>query len=396
MPIKATIFCLLMLLFAPATRAESSRKTISESTEWQRLDSVKWQRPDTTKRWFHRHLRNIGKTMGKMNDIDTTYIEPQRYNFTAMIQNTNNFEVYVLNNQQRHHLTLAPEPAIRIGPYLGWRWIFLGYTIDIKHPFFNSTEQKRKEFDLSLYSSKIGFDLYYRKTGQDFKIRRLSMDDKIDTTPLEGMSFDGVESTVKGFNIYYIFNHRRFSYPAAFSQSTTQRKSAGSPLIGIGYTKHTLKFDWAEFYRLAFKHLKMNGKIEDIENLLETEEIRYTNISVSGGYAYNYVFAHNWLLAASATIGLAYKHSGGKILEDNFSLRRIISNNINFIGTTRFGVVWNNTKWYAGTSLIMHSFSYHREHFSTRNLFGNLNFYVGMNFGKRGKAKQNKDKTATK
>ena len=77
------------------------------------------------------------------------------------------------------------------------------------------------------------------------------MDDKIDTTPLEGMSFDGVESTVKGFNIYYIFNHRRFSYPAAFSQSTTQRKSAGSPLIGIGYTKHTLKFDWVEFYRLA-------------------------------------------------------------------------------------------------------------------------------------------------
>ena len=396
MPIKATIFCLLMLLFAPAIRAESSRKIISESTEWQHLDSVKWQRPDTTKRWFHRHLRNIGKTMGKMNDIDTTYIEPQQYNFTAMIQNTNNFEVYVLNNQQRHHLTLAPEPAIRIGPYLGWRWIFLGYTIDIKHPFFNSTEQKRKEFDLSLYSSKIGFDLYYRKTGQDFKIRRLSMEDKIDTTPLEGMSFDGVESTVKGFNIYYIFNHRRFSYPAAFSQSTTQRKSAGSPLIGIGYTKHTLKFDWAEFYRLAFKHLKMNVKIEDIEDLLETEEIRYTNISVSGGYAYNYVFAHNWLLAASATLGLAYKHSGGKILEDNFSLRRIISNNINFIGTTRFGVVWNNTKWYAGTSLIMHSFSYHREHFSTRNLFGNLNFYVGMNFGKRGKAKQNKDKTATK
>ena len=56
MPIKATIFCLLMLLFAPATRAESGGKTISESTEWQRLDSVKWQRPDTTKRWFHQQL----------------------------------------------------------------------------------------------------------------------------------------------------------------------------------------------------------------------------------------------------------------------------------------------------------------------------------------------------
>ena len=393
---KTIILCLLWLLSAPTTRAENGWKTIHNNDEWQCLDSVKWQRPDTTRR-KRRYQQNAGeKKKDTMNDVDTNYIEPQRYNFTVMVQNTNNFEMYALSSRKSHRLTLAPEPTVRIGPYAGWRWIFLGYTIDIKNPFFNGAKQKRKEFDLSLYSAKIGIDLYYRKTGKDFKIRSLSMGGKIDTHPMEGMEFDGVETTVKGFNVYYIFNHQHFSYPAAFSQSTTQRKSAGSPLIGIGYTKHTLKFDWAEFYRLAFKHLKMNGKIEDIEDLLETEEIRYTNISVSGGYAYNYVFAHNWLLAASATLGLAYKHSGGKILEDNFSLRRIISNNINFIGTTRFGVVWNNTKWYAGTSLIMHSFSYHREHFSTRNLFGNLNFYVGMNFGKRGKAKQNKDKTATK
>lgn len=360
---KAIIFCLLSLLFAPATWAESNIVTIPENAERQRFDSVKWQRPDTTKRWYRRHLRNVEKTMNKMNDIDTVYIEPQRYNFTAMIQNTNNFEVYVLNSQQRHRVTFAPEPAIRIGPYIGWRWIFLGYTIDIKHPFFNSTEQKRKEFDLSLYSSKIGIDLYYRKTGQDFKIRHLSMGDKTNTKPLEGIDFDGVESTVKGFNIYYIFNHRRFSYPAAFSQSTVQRKSAGSPLIGIGYTRHSLKVDWPEFYRLAFEHLQMKGNIEDIENTLEAEEIRYTNFSVSGGYAYNYVFAHNWLLAASATLGLAYKHNGGKIVEENFSLRRIISNNINIDGTTRFGLVWNNTKWYAGMSAIMHAFNYRRDHF---------------------------------
>ena len=396
MPIKATIFCLLMLLFAPATRAESSRKTISESTEWQCLDSVKWQRPDTTKRWFHRHLRNVGKTMGKMNDIDTTYIEPQRYNFTAMIQNTNNFEVYVLNNQQRHHLTLAPEPAIRIGPYLGWRWIFLGYTIDIKHPFFNNSEQKRKEFDLSLYSARVGIDLYYRKTGQDFKIRRFSMGDNIDTAPLNGMEFDGVESKLKGFNIYYIFNHRRFSYPAAFSQSTVQRKSAGSPIIGIGYTRHTLRIDWPEFYRLVFNNLKMDTKYEDVEGSLKPEKIRYTNIAVSGGYAYNYVFARNWLLAGSAMLGLAYKHNSGKIVEENFSLSRIISNNIDINATVRLGLVWNNMKWYAGSSAIMHAFNYHGNGLSTSNLFGNINVYAGMNFGKRGKPKKNRPKTAVK
>ena len=305
-----------------------------------------------------------------------------------MAQNTNNFEMYALSSRKSHRLTLAPEPTVRIGPYAGWRWIFLGYTIDIKNPFFNGAKQKRKEFDLSLYSAKIGIDLYYRKTGKDFKIRSLSMGGKIDTHPMEGMEFDGVETTVKGFNVYYIFNHQHFSYPAAFSQSTIQRKSAGSPLIGIGYTKHTLRIDWPEFYRLAYKYLKMKGRYEDVEQSLEREELRYTNFTVSGGYAYNYVFARNWLLAGSAMLGLAYKNNGGKIVEENLSKFRIITHNIDLDGIARFGVVWNNMKWYAGSSIILHAFNYHRNGLSTTNLFGNMNIYVGMNFGRRGKSKK--------
>ena len=391
---KTIILCLLWLLSAPTTRAENGWKTIHNNDEWQCLDSVKWQRPDTTRR-KRRYQQNAGeKKKDTMNDVDTNYIEPQRYNFTVMVQNTNNFEVYVLNSQQEHHLTLAPEPTMSIGPYAGWRWIFLGYTIDIKHPFFNNSEQKRKEFDLSLYSARVGIDLYYRKTGQDFKIRRFSMGDNIDTAPLNGMEFDGVESKLKGFNIYYIFNHRRFSYPAAFSQSTVQRKSAGSPIIGIGYTRHKLRVDWPEFYRLVFNNLKMKTKYEDVEGSLKPEKIRYTNIAVSGGYAYNYVFARNWLLAGSATIGLAYKHNSGKIVEENFSLSRIISNNIDINATVRLGLVWNNMKWYVGSSAIMHAFNYHDNGLSTSNLFGNVNVYAGMNFGKRGKLKKNKSKTA--
>ena len=222
---KTIILCLLWLLSAPTTRAENGWKTIHNNDEWQCLDSVKWQRPDTTRRKTQIPTEMmVRKKKDTMNDVDTNYIEPQRY-ITVMVQNTNNFEVYVLNSQQEHHLTLAPEPTMRIGPYAGWRWIFLGYTIDIKHPSSTTLNRSEKEFDLSLYSARVGIDLYYRKTGQDFKIRRFSMGDNIDTAPLNGMEFDGVESKLKGFNIYYIFNHRRFSYPAAFSQSTVQRKS---------------------------------------------------------------------------------------------------------------------------------------------------------------------------
>ena len=48
---------------------------------------------------------------------------------------------------------------------------------------------------------------------------------------------------MKGLNLYYIFNNRRFSYPAAFSQSTNQRRSAGSFIIGFSVSAHNLDFD---------------------------------------------------------------------------------------------------------------------------------------------------------
>nr|WP_314155149.1 DUF4421 domain-containing protein [Prevotella pallens] len=385
---KNTTICLLLLLFVSTIKAENSKDTIPNRITKLWSDSTVWQLSDSIKHMPKLHLHQTEKAINVVGGIDTTYIEPQKYNFTVMLQNTNNFEMYALSSRENYHLTLAPEPTVGIGPYAGWRWLFLGYTLDIKHPFFNGSKQKRKEFDVSLYSAKIGIDLYYRKTGKDFKIRSLSLGKKIETHPMEGMEFDGVETTVKGFNIYYIFNHRRFSYPAAFSQSTIQRKSAGSPLIGIGYTKHTLRIDWPEFYQLVYKYLKMEGRYEDIKKSLEREELRYTNFTVSGGYAYNYVFARNWLLAGSAMLGFAYKHNRGKIVEENSSKHRIISDNIDFDGIVRFGLVWNNMKWYAGTSIIMHAFNYHRNGFSTTNLFGNMNIYVGMNFGKRGKRKK--------
>ena len=47
--------------------------------------------------------------------------------------------------------------------------------------------------------------------------------------------FTGFQSNIKGLNAYWIFNHKHFSYPAAYSQSTNQRKSCGSLMAGFAY-----------------------------------------------------------------------------------------------------------------------------------------------------------------
>ena len=58
-------------------------------------------------------------------------------------------------------------------------------------------------------------------------------------------------------------------------------------------------------------------------------------------------------------------------------------NNFNLDGIGRFGIVWNNTKWYAGASAVIHTYNYKKEQFSTNSSFGSLNIYVGVNFGRK-------------
>ena len=58
-------------------------------------------------------------------------------------------------------------------------------------------------------------------------------------------------------------------------------------------------------------------------------------------------------------------------------------NNFNLDGIGRFGIVWNNTKWYAGASTVIYTYNYKKEQFSTNSSFGSLNIYVGVNFGRK-------------
>ena len=93
------------------------------------------------------------------DDYDTTYISPNYYNFTVMAQNTNYFQTYRLDgtDQANHSQRISTKPAssIKVGPYFGWRWIFLGYTFDVSHP---QAIGKSTEFSFSLYSSMLGCD----------------------------------------------------------------------------------------------------------------------------------------------------------------------------------------------------------------------------------------------
>lgn len=325
-----------------------------------------------------REISKLRKTIRGLSSIDTNYIEPQHYNYTIMLQSTYNYDLYQIRSNNGHEMTFSPDMTMRLGPYFGWRWFFLGYTFDLKNISFGGDKQKR-ELDFSIYSSKIGIDLFYRRTGSDYKIRSVNLGEDIDESRLNGVPFDGISVGITGASLYYIFNHRRFSYPAAFSQSTCQKLSCGSWMAGVGYTRNDMKLDNDKLQEVVDSHCEPSPV--KIDSGLMFNSVRYYNVNVSCGYAYNWVFAKNWLFCASGAVAAAYKHSDGDT-KDGVG-RGFDFDNINIDGIGRFGVVYNNTRFYAGSSLIVRTNNYHKSRFSSNEVFGNFNIYVGYNFGKK-------------
>ena len=89
------------------------------------------------------------------------------------------------------------------------------------------------------------------------------------------------------FDGFYIFNHKKFSYAAAYNQKTIQVRSAGSPLVGLmGYYAD---FDYSD---------KKNA--ETIYLMDGIGRLRQYQLAIGGGYAYNFVPAKGWLVSAMA------------------------------------------------------------------------------------------------
>ena len=127
------------------------------------------------------------------------------------------------------------------------------------------------ELNFNSYGRRIGFDIIYQDAKNFTGWHDHEGMDRIELP-------DGLLSVkTLNLNTFYVFNSRRFSYPAAFSQSYIQRRSAGSFLLAASTMVQHATLDWNQEMQL-----------------------KMTNIGLGAGYGYNYVPSQGWLLHISA------------------------------------------------------------------------------------------------
>ena len=300
-----------------------------------------------------------------LNDVDTTYVEGNLYNLTIMPEYSHSYERYSIGTTGRggQRIDIAPDNRGVATFNVGWRWLIVGYSVDLHGG------RPLTEFNTSLYSTRFALDLFYRKSSEGYKIR--SLDGFYSAgKPLQGYSkgLDGFGVEQIGLGLHYAFN-KRFSYSAAYGQSTIQRASAGSFILGADYNHQKFTFDYNKIAPLITEQLQEN---------LKFKQARYNDFSISFGYGYNWVFAKNFLAGMSFEPAISYKKA---TLE--YSVDKKLQADVNLDFTTRAALVYNNNRYYAGASFESHSYGYDRNSLYIRDGFGLLEIYAGFFFWRR-------------
>ena len=149
------------------------------------------------------------------------------------------------------------------------------------------------EFNLNSYSNRYGFDVVYLSS-KTYHGHTDVGSGRIDIP--KGL----ISQKALNLNFYYAFNYRKFSFPAAFSQSYIQKKSAGSWMVGA-----------------SFDGSKTVVSTDDEHPSLRPTTIRLNEFAIGGGYGYNLVVGKHLLfhLSALPTITV-YSHDYTKATEE--------------------------------------------------------------------------------
>lgn len=312
--------------------------------------------------------RTIDKASNFLMGCDTTYITPQLYEFTAQAEVTYWHDYYRISSKTTgNSMTIESSHPLILGAYVCWGIFGYGHYVNVNDIGFSGKEtygtSQRNSFTIN--TARLVAEIYTFRSGKSSEITSVT---DIDITGKDN-SFSGLSSKCYGFNAEYIFNHKKYSWPAAFGMNAVQRKSAGSWKLGFSYNHQ----------KISFNNSELPSHLNGIDKTLLFKNVDYKDYAISFGYSYNWVFRKNCLFAISLLPSLGYRMSSIRTeWHDNSFLSNLSTDVI-----TRASLFWNNTKYFSGLILEFHTYSYREAQFGLTNSYGTLKYVLGLNFLKK-------------
>lgn len=260
---------------------------------------------------------------------DTQYISrPDRRLLLRVRTNLSGNSIRYKNEQGGSNMHAHVSTALRGTISLGASYSGISAAFSL-NPGKMSGRNKDYEFNASAASNRYVIDLNYQRSNT------LSGDINTGATSYY-FEKDYAELKMMSISACYFFNRkRRFSYPAAFSQSYIQKHSAGSWLAGISFVGGTINTN------------------DDVPDGFPRMDIKIRNVAVGGGYAHNFVY-RKWLfhLSLVPTI-IVYNYN--KVTLNHLKLVEY-THFPDFIVNARAAILYNiSPRYFVGSTVVANS-----------------------------------------
>ena len=253
---------------------DSLRRTWKNGESFrQEKDSIFRQRLSRYDNFLHTGDSILKQRYQKVN-FDTTYImrPPGRWTIKVRGNLTGaSFDVRGMRDGNRFQTHVESKSWGTVSMAVSYRGLTAGFAIN---PLKLAGLNKDYELNTNSYGNRFGFDVVFLSS----KTYEGTTSYNEHETPIEKGS---VSQKALNLNCYYAFNAKKFSFPAAFSQSYIQRKSAGSLIIGAS----------------------LDGQITDVATNVSSGvtnfKLKLLAMGLGIGYGYNFVAKRHWLFHLS-------------------------------------------------------------------------------------------------
>ena len=161
----------------------------------------------------------------------------------------------------------------KLGMEVGYGKLVLGYGFEVGP----KKAYKKRAFAMNLLGQSWGLHFSYFRIDNPF-VSSVALGEVGDNTYVFDVMKSKEPATLKNLSIdaYYVFNHKRFAYPATYKAGLVQRRTAGSWMLTLRYAQGSLhNSPWASY---------------DSYNLLDA--FGTMQISIGGGYSANIICWH--------------------------------------------------------------------------------------------------------
>lgn len=220
------------------------------------------------------------------NGFDTDYVVGTGHRWKARLVNENWTDSYALRfRKDGVSMRMLSNLNDNLGAYIQYMAVSVGYSVDL-NTIFSGKKTDHTRFETNFNCALFNLDVYYYHSSGT-KIRQFT---GYNDNHLINSDFPGVTSNNFGANIYYFFNHKKYSQGAAYNFGRIQRRSAGSWMLGFSYSNLDISMN----FNTLEEHLKPVYIFPE-----DYLHLHYFSYCLLFGYGYNWVWHPKWVFNIS-------------------------------------------------------------------------------------------------